>query len=58
LSNAQAASGVSVIAGVLLLVLLAGRDPAERLPVTRSSSAGSGVAQSRPARKRSQQPAR
>jgi phosphatidylglycerol:prolipoprotein diacylglycerol transferase len=57
-SNAQAASGVSVIAGVLLLVLLAGRAPAERQPATRGSTAGSGAAQSRPARKRSQQPAR
>ena len=53
LSNAQAASGVSVIAGVLLLVLLAGRAPAERKPAARSSSAGSGSA-----RKRSHQPAR
>ncbi len=53
LSNAQAASGVSVVAGVLLLVLLAGRAPAERKPAARSSSAGSGSA-----RKRSHQPAR
>jgi len=58
LSNAQAASGVSVIAGMLLLVLLAGRASAERQPVTRSSTAAGGAAQSRPARKRSQQPAR
>ena len=53
LSNAQAASGVSVIAGVLLLVLLAGRNSAERQPASRTRTAGS-----RPPRKRSQQPAR
>ncbi len=53
LSNAQAASGVSVIAGVLLLVLLAGRAPVERQPVARRSAEGS-----RPERKRSHQPAR
>jgi phosphatidylglycerol:prolipoprotein diacylglycerol transferase len=52
LTNAQAASGVSVIAGVLLLVLLAGPAPLERKPSPPTSTAGS-----RPARKRSQQPA-
>jgi phosphatidylglycerol---prolipoprotein diacylglyceryl transferase len=58
LTNAQAASGVSVIAGALLLVLLAGRAPAARQPVGPSSTAGGGAAPRRPPRKRSQQPAR
>jgi phosphatidylglycerol---prolipoprotein diacylglyceryl transferase len=53
LSNAQAASAVSVIAGILLLVLLAGRAPVEGQPVARKSAEGS-----RPERKRSHQPAR
>ena len=52
LSNAQAASGFSVVAGVLLLVLLAGRAPAAPQPAARSGPAGSGAA-----RKRSRQPA-
>jgi phosphatidylglycerol:prolipoprotein diacylglycerol transferase len=53
LSNAQAASGVSVIAGVLLLIFLTGRAPAAREPDARSNAAGRVSA-----RKRSHQPAR
>ncbi len=39
MTNAQAASVVSVIAGVILLVSLAGRAPAERAPVGRPGAA-------------------
>jgi phosphatidylglycerol---prolipoprotein diacylglyceryl transferase len=42
MTNAQTASAVSVIAGVILLVSLAGRAPAERAPV-----AGTGAARKR-----------
>jgi phosphatidylglycerol---prolipoprotein diacylglyceryl transferase len=53
LPNAQTASGVSVIAGVLLLMLLVRSAPTSREPDARNGSVAAGSA-----RKRSHQPAR